>query len=87
MDTIFEALTHYYGLDWATMAIGLAGMYMITKQKRIGFLLNGIACFFGLILAGMSDQMGYIAYNAIILFLVSRTFIKWPSEQAVNPAT
>ncbi len=78
MDTILDGLTHYYGLDWATMAIGLYGTYLITQQKRLGFLLNAIACLMGLVLAGMADQMGYIAYNGIILCMLTRAFINWP---------
>ena len=84
MDAILEALTLYYGLDWAVMIIGLAGTYMITQQKRIGFLLNAIACFLRLIVAGMSDQMGYIVYNAIILMMLSKAFISWPKMQAAK---
>lgn len=84
MDTILQNLTQYYGLDWAVMFIGLGGTYLITQQKRIGFLLNAIACFLGLIVAGMSDQTGYIVYNAIILMMLSKAFISWPRVQAAK---
>ncbi len=82
MDSIIHALTAYYGLDWLTMAIGLYGTYLITQQKRIGFLMNAIACVLGVVIASMSGQTGYIVYNAIIMLMLSRTFINWPKEAA-----
>lgn len=84
MDTILQSLTLYYGLDWAAMILGLSGTYMITHQKRLGFLLNSIACLMGVIVAAMSDQMGYIVYNAIILMMLSKAFISWPRLQATK---
>ncbi len=80
MNAILEALTQYYGLDWMVMVIGLFGTYLITRHKRIGFLLSSVACVLGVVVAGMSGQMGYVIYNAIILMMFSRAFINWPSK-------
>lgn len=84
MNEILDSLTLYYGLDWLAMIIGLYGMYMVTQQRRAGFLFGAIACFMGLIVAGMSAQMGYIVYNAIILMMFSKAFINWPKLQAAR---
>lgn len=74
MDTIFEALTHYYGLDWVAMAMGLYGTFLLTRQNRLGFLLTSIACVCGLTVAVMSHQAGYIVYNFILMGMTAKAF-------------
>jgi uncharacterized membrane protein YeaQ/YmgE (transglycosylase-associated protein family) len=84
LDILADSFRLYYGLDWATMVVGLIGTYLITQRKRLGFLLNAIACVLGLIVAGLSDQMGYIVYNAVILTMLSRAFLKWQEPEILH---
>lgn len=77
---MLEALTQYYGLDWAGMLFGMTGLYFITQQNRVGFLFNIISCICGFSIAAMSNQYGFIFYNAIFVFMMMRAYNKWPPK-------
>ncbi len=77
MDGIADQLFNYYGLDWGAMLIGLLGTYLIMHKKRVGFLCSGTACALGLAVASMSEQTGYIVYNAILIGMMIQAFRTW----------
>jgi hypothetical protein len=78
---IFEAFLHsftvYYGIDWIALVAGVSGSYLMTNRNRLGFLMSGFACVAGLIIAAMSGQFGFIAYNIIIIGLMVRGYRLW----------
>ena len=80
MNSIMDALTTYYGLDWLAMALGLLGMYQITLGNRIGFLFSSLACICGLLVSSISGQVGYVVYNLILMTMMSRTFVSGPKQ-------
>jgi len=80
MSSILASLTLYYGMDWIAMCFGLYGTYLITRNKRHGFLLSSIACVLGLIVATMSHQTGYMAYNLILTTMMARAFVAGSSR-------
>lgn len=77
MSELLDALTRFYGLDWATMLLGLGGTYLLARQDKRGFLCNGMACVCGLCVAALSGQMGFIAYNIILICMMYKGFISW----------
>lgn len=81
MDELLSGLATYYGMDWLAMCLGLYGNYMITRQKRHGFLLCSIACVLGLTVAAMSQQIGYIAYNGLLIAMMGRAFLRSPVNE------
>ncbi len=77
MDGVIDQLFNYYGLDWGGMCAGLLGTYLIMHKKRVGFLCSGTACVFGLAVASMSEQIGYVVYNCILIAMMVQAFRTW----------
>ncbi|MDB5491471.1 MAG: putative rane protein [Micavibrio sp.] len=80
-----HALTHtlfqFYGLDWMTMIFGLTGSYMISNRDKRGLAINALACVFGLSVALLSGQAGFVAYNAILILLMCKGLLSWNQPQ------
>jgi len=85
-DTIINALTQYYGLDWAGMVLGLTGFYLITKQHQIGFLFQALASVTGCSVALMAGQIGFVAYNTIFMVIASYGYFAWAQQQQAQAA-
>jgi len=70
LELIANLIGDYYGLDWLTLAFGLSGTYFLTNRAMItGFTLCALACICGFTVAIMAHQMGFIAYNALLLVI------------------
>lgn len=72
-----EFLTAYYGLDWLSAAVGLIGLYFVTEQKALGFLLTALSVLLAATVAVMAGQYGFLVANAATLIIVTRGFLKW----------
>ena len=83
MNEFLSGLTTYYGMDWLAMCIGLYANFLITRQKRHGFLLASIACCLGLTVAAMSHQIGYVAYNGLLIAMMGRAFFSMPKTATI----
>ena len=80
---MFDSLLQYYGLDWCALAFGLMGCHLITLGRREGFLLTIVSCACGLATAMMSGQIGYIFYNAAVIFIMTRGLVGGSRKRAV----
>lgn len=76
-DLIIQSLMQYYGLDWLALASGLAGMILIARKDRNGFLLCCLSSFSGVAVAVLSLQFGYIAYNLILISIMAKAYYDW----------
>ena len=78
---MWEALQHsfsiYHGLDWLSLITGLVGTYLITNKNYWGFIWAFISCANGFSIALISQQFGFIVYNAILMALMARGFMNW----------
>lgn len=72
-----EHFLNYYGLDWAVLAFGLIGSFLIGNMRREGFICSVCACSCGLCVAILSHQYGFIVYNIILISLSTRNYFKW----------
>ena len=84
MHEFISALFQYYGLDWVSMGMGLAGYFMISSGDKRGFIVSSLGCAFGLSVAILSGQTGFIAYNAILMAIMYRGFLNWDKAQPVR---
>jgi len=80
MEHFFDSLTTYYGLDWVALATGMLGTWLLGERKRMGFSINALSCLCGFSVALMSDQYGFIVYNAILLALMARGYMQWGAK-------
>ncbi|HRQ60576.1 MAG TPA: hypothetical protein PLO23_03535 [Alphaproteobacteria bacterium] len=76
-DLILQSFQIYYGLDWVALAAGVSGTWFLTQRNPLGFVLSGVACFCGLMIAALSMQYGFIVYNVILLTLMAKGFAEW----------
>lgn len=68
---------NYYGLDWLTLALGVASSFLITGGKlRTGFALGIVACIAAFAVATMSGQNGFMVYNALLAGLNLRGVLR-----------
>lgn len=74
---MLENVLQYYGLDWGGLCFGLVGCHLTSLKRREGFILSVIGCVCGLAVAMMSQQMGFIVYNFIIIFMLGRGYVNW----------
>lgn len=89
MDQILDVLFRFYGLDWATMILGLTGTYLLSNQNKLGFAFNACACICGLSVAALSQQSGFIVYNMLLIVLMTKGYLSWgrSKSDAVKIAT
>ncbi len=81
IDAIIESFYAYYGLDWLALLCGVIGMYLITLKSRIGFLFSGLSCMSGFAVAMISLQFGFVAYNIILLSMMTKGYIEWGRDE------
>jgi hypothetical protein len=81
-EVIFRSLSLYYGMDWLALMSGTAGMYLITRRSRWGFLLSAISSLSGFAVAGMSLQLGFLVYNFILVSLTFHAFLNWEHKKS-----
>lgn len=71
MSDFLEIFGRFYGLDWATLLLGVSASFLITGGRlKPGFIVNAMACVAALIVAVMSGQTGFVVYN-ILLFAMN----------------
>lgn len=77
MNTVFQELFAYYGLDWLTMVFGLWGGYLLTCRNPIGFAMNFVAGLCAFAVAVLSGQYGFIVYNFIFMGIALKGYWGW----------
>ena len=70
----------YYGLDWASMALGFWGAWIVGNRNPKGFLLICISVTFAFATALIADQYGFLAANTINMVISLRNWRKWSVE-------
>jgi hypothetical protein len=64
------------------MIIGLTGTYFISNQDKRGFVFSAAACVCSLAVAIISDQLGFVVYNIIVIALMLKGFMSWNRKAA-----
>ena len=67
----------YYGLDWISFLLGVAGMILLTNKQPSGFLFSALSILFAAVVAIMAHQYGFLAANAVNVVAAVRGFVKW----------
>ena len=83
-------LGEYYGIDWATLVLGVSASYLISNAGKlyIGLTIGTIACIGGLSVAVMSGQHGFVVYNTILMSLNLRgLYLGWKKTRGFKPQT
>jgi len=64
-------------MDLIAGFLELCGIYLLGSKKRLGFILNAIACFLWIYVAVVRDIYGLLLVVVPAIFLNLRGFIKW----------
>tara|TARA_B100001179_G_C18563804_1_gene391845 strand:- start:816 stop:1136 length:321 start_codon:yes stop_codon:yes gene_type:complete len=81
MQQLIESFQTYYGLDWAVLGLGLYANMLIANKKKIGFLINILACMCGFSVAVISGQFGFVVFNCIMIAIMGKGFLNWNAEK------
>jgi hypothetical protein len=84
IDAVLHSLQNYYGLDWLAFASGMAGMMLITRKSRWGFLLCGMSSLSGFLVAMISLQFGYVIYNFLLAAIMVKGFADWGRPEKIK---
>jgi hypothetical protein len=80
-DLLYQSLMKYYGLDWLAFASGMAGMFLLTKKSRWGFLLSSLSSLSGFTVAALSLQFGFVIYNFLLIMVMIKGYRDWGRER------
>ena len=69
--------THYFGTDWVGNILVILAILLITKQKRIGFLICATANGLFLIFGWQATSIPTILFNVILMVVNIRGFVVW----------
>ena len=81
MDSIPDALTNYYGVDWVLFLLILSHMWALGKRKRYGWLIGACAAITGAIIGVMADSIALAIMNVFFTGFHIRNYIKWSSDK------
>jgi nicotinamide riboside transporter PnuC len=80
-----ESVGNFYGADWIGMVGNLFGLWFISKQRKLGFLIGSIGCL-GWMAFGFLTQSGpSVVSNAIYIVMNIRGWRKWKEKPPQNP--
>lgn len=80
------ALLNYYGLDWLAMLCGFAGMWLLGKKRKVGFLFSAGGMIAGFVVSIIASQYGFIVANAVMFGIAVRNYVLWALEERKRSA-
>ena len=81
MESVWEILLKFYGLDWIGMSMSLYGTYLITKRDRIGFVYCIMGCIAGGAVSYLTNVPSYVVSNMIFFAMNIKGYIDWRTEE------
>lgn len=67
----------YYGLDWVGTALGLASIYYLGRQRRVGFVLRILASIFWILFGLVAGTVAGVIANVAVILLSLKGFREW----------
>ena len=77
---MFSFLGSYYGVDILAMLMTFTGINLITKKKKIGFVVHAAANCVWFCLGIMAESWGLIVANVVFVFMNTRGYYYWNKE-------
>ena len=83
-----DLIGNYYGLDWATLVLGVTASLLLTGGRlRLGFSISILACICAFAVATMSHQNGFVVYNLLLIAINMRGILRGERRRkAAEPA-
>jgi nicotinamide riboside transporter PnuC len=67
----------YYGLDWLGTLAGLASIYYLSQQRRVGFVMRIIASLFWVAFGLVAGTVAGVIANIAVILLSFRGIREW----------
>ena len=80
MESIWDILLKFYGLDWIGMSMSFYGTYLITKRDRMGFVYCIMSCISGGTVSYLADVPSYVVCNLIFFAINIKGYWSWRNE-------
>jgi len=75
---------HYYGIDWIGTVLGLASIYYLGQQRRLGFILRIIASIFWVLFGVMVGTPAGVIANLAVILLSLKGIREWSSRPSLK---
>ena len=72
-----DSLVRFYGSDWVGMTGTFLGLWFLSKQRKLGFLLGSIGCLGWLAFGIITGSMPSVFSNVIYIGMNIRGWRKW----------
>lgn len=80
MQTIFDSITQYYGLDWASIILSFFSLNALKNKQVMGFVYGAIGCICALILSIIISSIPMVVANIIFVVMQCRGYIAWKKD-------
>jgi hypothetical protein len=68
---------NYYGLDWLGTLAGLASIYYLGRQRKVGFVLRIIASLFWVAFGVVAGTVAGVIANIAVIVLSLKGLKEW----------
>ena len=68
---------NYYGLDWLGTLAGLASIYYLGRQRKVGFVLRIIASLFWVAFGVVAGTVAGVIANLAVIVLSLKGLKEW----------
>ena len=72
----------YHGLDWLGTIAGLASIYYLGRQRRVGFVLRIIASLFWVAFGIVAGTVAGVIANIAVILLSFKGIREWKRAEA-----
>lgn len=74
----------YYGLDWFGTILGLASIYYLGRQRRVGFVLRIAASVFWVAFGVVAGTLAGVLANVAVILLSLNGIREWKRTDAIS---
>ena len=71
--------------DWLAFAVTLAGVWLLSKYKRSGFMINVFGSFLWVLIGLHSRLYGLLVLNVVLLVLYLKGYLNWGGKEKAQP--
>jgi hypothetical protein len=86
-ELLLQAVTRYWGVDWALAVFALASIFFLGDKRRLGFAVGMASCVLGIIFSWQIGSIANAITSTVLLAMYLRGWIKWrPTASALTRA-
>lgn len=71
-------------LDWSAFGVTLYGVWLLSKYKRSGFIINVAGSLLWVIVGLHSKLYGLLVLNAVLLLIYLKGYLNWGVKKNIQ---